>query len=236
MPTYVEIAVNVPQVTDVFHYHLPADLTGKIGAGHLVEVPFGPRQVQGVVLREVLEPAVAKTRPVTALIDPRPVLTTSQLALANYLSEHTLAPLVSCLALMIPPGLSQEVDSLYSLSSPASPPASLSPTQARMLKLLQRRGPLRGRQIARAFPKQNWRAAAQALVRRGLLTREISSPPADRPPKIYPHRAAGRPAGCCRGRAAKLGPARLSGFSAPPGHFTVPDPRADRCGCRLDLR
>ena len=135
MPTYVEIAVNVPQVTDVFHYHLPADLAGKTGAGHLVEVPFGPRQVQGVVLREVAEPAVAETRPVTGLIDPRPGPDTRQIALATYLSEHTLAPLASCLALMIPPGLSQEVDSLYSLSSPASPPASLSPLQARLLKL-----------------------------------------------------------------------------------------------------
>ncbi len=183
MPTYVEIAVNVPSVTDVFHYHLSAELAGKAGAGHLVEVPFGPRQVQGIILREVSEPAVAETRPVTALIDPQPVLTTGQLALARHLSDQTLAPLASCLALMIPPGLSQQVDSLYSLTSKTPSPAALSPLQDRLRKLLQRRGPLRGRQIARAFPRQNWRATAQAMIRRGLLTRESVLPPPTVRPK-----------------------------------------------------
>ena len=53
MTTYLEIAVNVPQVSGVFHYHLPPELEGQIGRGHLVEVPFGRVRVQGVVLGEV---------------------------------------------------------------------------------------------------------------------------------------------------------------------------------------
>ncbi len=85
---------------------------------------------------------------------------------------------------MIPPGLSQEVDSLYELTTQASsPPSSISPIQTRLRKLLQQRGALRGRQIARAFPRQNWQAAAQAMVRRGLLTRESVLPPPTVRPK-----------------------------------------------------
>jgi len=59
MPAYVEIAVNVSHVSGVFHYHLPPELEGRVGAGHLVEAPFGRQQVQGVVLRPVGTPEVA---------------------------------------------------------------------------------------------------------------------------------------------------------------------------------
>ncbi len=45
MTTFVEIAVNVPQVTGVFHYHLPQGLEGSLNVGHLVVVPFGKQTV-----------------------------------------------------------------------------------------------------------------------------------------------------------------------------------------------
>jgi primosomal protein N' (replication factor Y) len=98
MPTYLEIAVNIPQVSGVFHYHLPDELEGKVHPGHLVAVPFGKQHVQGVVLRQVEFPAVEETRPVLALIDPQVALTPSQLALAEYLTESTLAPLSTSIA------------------------------------------------------------------------------------------------------------------------------------------
>ena len=93
MPIYVEIAVNVPQIAGVYDYHLPPELEGRVEAGHLVEVPFGKQQVQGVVLRQVKVPAVEKTREVRALIDPQVAVTPAQLALAYHLCESTLAPL-----------------------------------------------------------------------------------------------------------------------------------------------
>src|SRR3990172_7362411 len=105
MPTYLEIAVNVPQVAGVFHYHLTPELEGKIHTGHLVEVPFGNQQVQGVVLRYVDRPSVAETRPVTGLVDPDAVLAEAQLRLAEHLSRSTLAPLAACIGFMLPPRL-----------------------------------------------------------------------------------------------------------------------------------
>jgi transketolase len=33
---YAEVAVNVPQVSGVFHYHLPPELAGQVGPGSLV--------------------------------------------------------------------------------------------------------------------------------------------------------------------------------------------------------
>jgi len=186
MTVYVEIAVNVPRIAGVFHYHLPDELEGQVGRGHLVIVPFGRQEVQGVVLRQVETPSVPKTRPVTALLDPQPVVTPAQIALAEHLAGCSLAPLAACITLMLPPGLSQMADTLYTLTpggeaANANDPALTAPQQ-RLLALLQQRGPLRGRQIDHALPRKRWQATARALQRRGLLT----SCPVLPPPQVRP--------------------------------------------------
>jgi primosomal protein N' (replication factor Y) len=171
MPTYIEVAVNVPQVSGAFHYHLPPELEGIVQPGHLVEVPFGHQRVQGVALRFVPQPEVPETRPVLSLVDQDTVLTSAQITLAEELSSSTLAPLAVCVSLMLPPGLGQQADTLYT-PVPRQKPSSgrpLSSTQGRLLALLEQRGPLRGRQIDAALRHVDWRASAQGLVRLGLL-------------------------------------------------------------------
>jgi len=181
--TYVEIAVNIPQVSGVFDYHLPPELEGLVSPGCLVEVPFGPRAAQGVVVRMVETPQVAETRPVKALLDPQPVLTPAQMTLGAWLAERTLTPLAACLHRMLPVGLSQQADTLYQLSAGPQPDnRSISPLQERLLTLLRQRGGLRGRQIDAAIPHQNWKAAARGLVQRGWLAAQpVLPPPAVRP-------------------------------------------------------
>lgn len=179
--SYFQIAVNIPQINGVFDYHTPPELEGKVASGCLVEVPFGARTAQGVVLRQVESPQVLETRPISALLDTQPVLTAAQLQLAQWLSEETLTPLAVCLTFMLPPGLSQQADTLYQLVAGCEMPPKTS-TQQRILETLQKRGALRGRQLAAAFPHQEWKNAAQALVRSGRLrTQPVLPPPAVRP-------------------------------------------------------
>ncbi len=168
MPTYVEVAVNVPQVSGVFHYHLPEELEGLARAGQLVLAPFGSRTVQGVILDFVDRPMVAETRPLIELVDPALSLTVQQIALARQMADAWLAPLAACIGLMLPPGLEQQADLLYTAHGRL--PDDLSETQKRLLNLLYRRGPLRGQQIDHALPRINWRSAARSLARRQLLT------------------------------------------------------------------
>jgi primosomal protein N' (replication factor Y) len=113
---FARIAVNVPAATGLFDYHLPPELEGKIGTGHLVTVPFGKQTVQGVVLELVPVPSVAETKPVLDLLDPLPALTPVQIALAQWLAEETLSPLAACIGLMLPVGLNQQADTLYQLA------------------------------------------------------------------------------------------------------------------------
>ena len=185
MTAFARVAVNVPSVTGVFDYHLPTELEGRAGAGHLVRVPFGRQTVQGVILELVARPAVADTRPVLDLLDPTPVLTAAQLALAQELAESALAPLADMIGLMLPPGLAQQADTLYSLDPRSTPPPPASPIPARLLALLAERGSLRGRQLDRHFKNVDWRRAAGALVRQGaLVSQAVLPPPSVRPKYI----------------------------------------------------
>jgi len=178
MPAFVEIAVNVSHISKSFHYHLPPEFEGQINIGHLVTVPFGRQTVQGVVLNIVQNPTVPKTKPILELLDPEPVLTPAQIALAYDMSRKTLAPLASCINLMLPPGISQLSDTLYQPGISKNQLAvgtqqgtiKLSDAQWRLLILLIDRGPLRGRQIDRALPRKNWKSTAEALKQRGLVT------------------------------------------------------------------
>jgi primosomal protein N' (replication factor Y) len=199
MPTYLEIVVNVPQVMGVFHYHLPPALEGQVWPGHLVEAPFGRQTVQGVVLRYVPVPAVPETRPVLGLIDPQPALTAAQISLAEQMAHETLSPLAACIDLMLPPGLSQVADTLYSLTEPDGAgqggTARLNKIQTRLLELLQARGPLRGRQIDQSLGKLKWRPTADGLARRGLVTaRTVLPPPSVGPKNVRTARLACSPA------------------------------------------
>ena len=215
MTVYMEIAVNVPQVSGVFHYHLPAELEGQVQPGHLVEVPFGRVRVQGVVLGSVDEPAVAETRPVFSLIDRQAVLTTAQIALAQHLSESNLAPLAAFIDLMLPPGLSQQADTLYSIDRSRSA-ARLSDTQRRLLAVLDKRGgSLTGRQIDRALPRLDWRAVCTQPGSAGFahitsrFTCSLGAPQAcaHGDAGMFPGRSTRGPAQTWEGRLARAEPA-----------------------------
>jgi primosomal protein N' (replication factor Y) (superfamily II helicase) len=184
MQLFAQIAVNIPSVTGVFDYSIPAELEGRIGAGHLVTVPFGRQTAQGVLLELVNQPSVAETKAVLDLLDPLPVLTGAQIELARQMARSTLNSLAAIIDLMLPSGLSQQADQRFELREAGAAQANRpsSATQARLLKLLSEKGPLRGRQIDRLFSKVDWRKTAQYLVRSGVLTSQsILPPPVIRP-------------------------------------------------------
>jgi primosomal protein N' (replication factor Y) len=186
MPEYVEVAVIIPRVTGTFSYHLPPNLAGRVSPGSLVTVPFGNQQVQGIVTRQMAEPDVPETRPVEALVDELPVVNANQMKLATWLARETLAPLSACLDVMIPPGLSQHVDTLARLSTKyeSVPAAGLSPAEARLIRLLSERGELRGRQIEASLPKIDWRALLKNLEKKNLVESSSYLPPPSVRPKF----------------------------------------------------
>jgi primosomal protein N' (replication factor Y) len=180
--SYARVAVNLPAVSGEFDYQVPPDLQGRVGVGCLVTAPFGPRVVQGVVLELPDSPSVQETRPLLDLLDPLPALTGEQIALARELAQATLSPLSALVALMLPAGLAQQADTLYTLLSHPADEGSL--VQKRLLGLFAGRNSLRGRQIDRHFGRVEWRRTAESLVRLGALARQSILPPPTVRPKL----------------------------------------------------
>lgn len=180
---FVSVAVNIPTLCGVFDYSVPAQLEPGILPGVLVVVPFGRQVVQGIVAEQVETPAVEETRDIIAVLDTLPALTPAQLELGSWISHSTLSPLAACLDAMLPPGISQHADTLYSLADlPSGEKVKLPPLEKRILSLLQKRGPLRGRQIKLAIPKLDWKPAALHLAKQGWITSQpILPPPTVRP-------------------------------------------------------
>ena len=184
MASFVEVAINLPQISDTYHYHLPDDLEGSVQPGSLVIVPFGKQRAQGIVLRRVDQPEVAKTKDIDELVDEKPALTTAQIALAEWMAEETLSPLGACINLMLPPGLSQRTDTLVRLNPEREiDEAALSSLEKRIVHLLQERGELRGRQLNASLRHVEWRGVVRKLAREGIVHTHAVLPPTRVRPK-----------------------------------------------------
>ena len=210
---FVEVVVFSPAkatasgtIEQAFTYHLPDKLQGLVSEGSLVIVPFGPRRQYGIAVALSDRSPVPETRPVKSLVDPDPVLTPTQIALARWMSRAYLTPLHECLALMLSPGMVGYADIQVALSadnshppphSDARPPHSdaraphpddvrpwdtRTEAQEQLVTVLDDKGPLRGRQLDRLLPRQQWRRAASQLARRRIVTKSsILAPPRARP-------------------------------------------------------
>jgi len=183
---FAEVVVNVEAaLSDSYHYHIPADLRPDLRVGHLVEVEFGRRLAQAIVVAFADSAPVEETKPVISLIDPEPVVWPWQIDLTRWLSRRYMAPLNACFRLFLPPGLTRWSDSIFDVNPRWDGEGRLSDIQKELVDLLRERGDLRGRQISRVIKGMKWQANALQLVNRGILRRaSVLDPPRVRPKQI----------------------------------------------------
>ncbi len=92
-----------------FHYHLSAEIETTAQPGHLVWIPFGRQQVQGIIVR-LARDAPVPTKAIFRLARPEPVVTAAQIELAIWIADAYVAPLAEAIRLFLPPGLFTKVD------------------------------------------------------------------------------------------------------------------------------
>ncbi|HTY88555.1 MAG TPA: primosomal protein N' [Candidatus Acidoferrum sp.] len=71
-----------------FDYLIPPGLTGRIDVGSRVQVPFGPRQVMGVVTALAEESAHANLKPILKVIGAQTLVTPKVLKLARWIADY----------------------------------------------------------------------------------------------------------------------------------------------------
>lgn len=102
---YVDVVVGIrtdnPKIS--FTYSVPPDLVLQVG--HQVRVPFGQKEVTGVVVALRAQTALDYTKPVSSLVYEWPVISNTQLNLAYWISENYLSPIYEVISMMMPPGL-----------------------------------------------------------------------------------------------------------------------------------
>ena len=87
-----------------FHYHLPPNLVGLVAPGHLIWAPFGPQEVQGIIVGPASSSPV-ETKAISRLSRPLPVLTPAQLDMAFWIADYYVAPVSESVKLFLTPGL-----------------------------------------------------------------------------------------------------------------------------------
>ncbi|MFO7540249.1 MAG: primosomal protein N' [Chloroflexota bacterium] len=193
---FAELVVNIEAALEsTFHYFVPPDLQSRLRVGHLVEVEFGSRLAQGIIIGFDDETPVPEVKPVIGLIDEQPVVQWWQIELAQWLSAHYLAPLNGCLRLMLPPGLTRWSDIRVDINPYWEGDGRLTDLQQRIIDLLREEGDVRGSQLTRLInqdlpkkqriAKKDWQTAVNQLARRNILRKaSVLDPPRVRPKRI----------------------------------------------------
>jgi primosomal protein N' (replication factor Y) len=169
----------------VFHYHVPRPLDAQVVPGTLVTVPFGPRQVQGLVIARADQSPVPETRPIAHILIDEPVLSAHQIELGMWLSEHYMSPLIDCLRLMLPPGMLRQPRTVVRLHPEVAVPPDLDTVQRQVVELLRQYDTLSPSQIGNRLGKDKARDAIRSLIRQGMLIKGSDLPR----PRARPKRA-----------------------------------------------
>jgi len=184
---YAEVSVNSPVARRLaFSYTVPPGLS--IEVGQAVWVPFGDKQLQGIVLALSDSPPDIETREIAGLIEPRPLLSPHRVSMARWISEYYLSPLFDAVALMLPPGFKRNVITYLSAPPPQENDlASLPREERHVLGLVTAGGRVSLRELEQAMGKKKAQNIASQLVRRGLAVRSYELGTARVKPRLEPH-------------------------------------------------
>jgi primosomal protein N' (replication factor Y) (superfamily II helicase) len=163
-----------------FTYAVPDRLAGRLKPGHLAWVPFRGRRLQAVVLKLDDVPPDFDTHEIISLVWAQPLLTPAQIALAYWISDTYLAPLIESLRLMLPVGLSQRGRTVLVRTHEPAPP-DLTATQAALLgRIAQSEG--EWAEVSEGLRGVTQKADLLPLLARELVTQEVAFPsPPPRP-------------------------------------------------------
>jgi primosomal protein N' (replication factor Y) len=105
-----------PALGLLLHYHVPAALGGGVQVGQMVIVPLRGKPTYGVVVELAESAPVEDTRPISRVLDARPVVPLAMMALARWIAGHYRCTLWQALAPMLPPGVARRAVTTLSLS------------------------------------------------------------------------------------------------------------------------
>lgn len=164
-----------------YTYALPSALQLFAKLGSLVQVPFGTRELQGIIvdLHDTLDPESVPEQDLRDVIDvsdqgAQPALLPYQIDLARWISTEYAASLSDVLQAMLPPGLARRATYTFEPATlPEDRPSNhrLTADQERVLDAIQKHGPIDRDRLRTGMDGIDVDRATAALVRAELITR-----------------------------------------------------------------
>jgi primosomal protein N' (replication factor Y) len=187
---YAEVAVNSPGSRSTFCYAIPTRLN--INVGQAVWVPFGSRVIQGIVVELSDQPSVEAIKEIADIVIDCPLLSSVQIKLAQWISEHYLSPLFDALALMLPPGFERQTITYFQLAAPdlirgEVDLSSLTPEQRQILHIMRGKKKTSLLELEKAMGKKKARQITDQLLDRQLITRNLELEKVKIKPKTLPY-------------------------------------------------
>ncbi len=165
---FAEVAVDAPAGNDrTYSYAIPGGMEAL--PGQLVVVPFGPRQLQGIVFELADRPQVEAVRPIRSVEGSAPVISEVNLRLARWVSHYYACSLFEAAAPMLPPGGRFRIKSYFEAVPELHTPAELPPYRQRVLDLIRSEGPVEEGRLRRVLGDPAT-VAARRLEDAGLVT------------------------------------------------------------------
>ena len=111
--SWVEVAPALP-VQGTFTY----SASDRVGPGHVVLVPWGPRKVTGYVVGLPSEPGMdaKRIRPIDRLLDPQPAFDARQLAFFRWMAAYYRSPLGEVIATALPSAMKAATRTVFRAS------------------------------------------------------------------------------------------------------------------------
>ena len=169
--TVAEIAVDGVRPdggTGLLSYGIPSEWQDSLTAGQLVWVPLRKQLVLGVVVTVHAEAPDFPLKPLQTPVEPPMRVADHQLALGEWLAGETASSRFAALSPFLPPGVTHRVVHFLELADPARDPATLTPAQRKLVKLIQDRGEIT-LESARSALKSSLATVVPALEASGVI-------------------------------------------------------------------
>ncbi len=173
---YAEVILPLP-LYSTYTYSIPAEMSGDVGIGSRVLVQFGPRKFYtGIVAALTPERKMDfEIKPVSALLDPNPIVNRIQLKLWEWIAEYYLCSIGDVFKAAVPTGLKPESTTTVSLNPDAEIldfEGKISEKEAVIIQLLESEKKLTIADIQKVTKFKNVTAVLRPLLENGIV--EIS--------------------------------------------------------------
>ncbi|MCK5554088.1 MAG: hypothetical protein KAJ09_13135, partial [Deltaproteobacteria bacterium] len=116
---FVEVAIGLP-VKKTFYYEIPSGFGGRLRLGSRLLVPFRGRSVTGYAIAFppdlVNYPKTDRPKPISDILDERPLFDEQMLAFYQWVSDYYVHPLGLVIKGGLPPGINLESQRLLSIT------------------------------------------------------------------------------------------------------------------------